>query len=94
MVVPMTPELRQEKARALIGLLAERIAGLAPADVLTWPGSGITDGPTAALLIALTAWEAEPTDGASQLVTSAYEDLLRAWRYVAADFNEQTDVLA
>ena len=84
----MTYELRQEKAHTLIGLLARRIAEMAPEDIHRWSGAGITDGPTATLVIALTAWEVDPTDRATQLVTGAYEEVLEAWRCAAAEFRE------
>ena len=80
----MTYELRQGKAHTLIGLLASRIAEMAPEEIHGRPGAAITDGPTAKLVIALTAWEVDPSDRAMQRVTDAYEGVLEAWRCVCA----------
>ena len=85
----MTYELRQEKAHTLIRLLSSRIAEMAPEDIHRWPGAGITDGPTATLVIALWVWEVDPSDHAMQVVTDAYEEVLEAWCCTAAAFTAE-----
>ena len=84
----MTYELRQEKAHTLIGLLASRIAEMAPEDIHRWPGAGITDGPTATLLIALTAWEVDPSEATRARVTTAYAAVLKAWTRAAMKYGK------
>ncbi len=80
----MSYEQRQETGRQLCLKLTERIGEVAAAVPLDhWPP--IADAPSAAYIVALTAWEADPSDVAMHRVSEAYESVIEAWRIAAIE---------
>ena len=62
---------RQQKGKQLCQKLVERIGEVAAAVPLgNWPP--IADAPSAAFMVALTAWEVDPSDVAMARVTDTY----------------------
>ena len=79
---------RQQKGRQLCEKLTERVGEVAAAVPLGhWPP--IADAPSAAFMVALTAWEVGPTDLTMQRVTDTYESVIEAWRAAASQFSAE-----
>ena len=82
---------RQERGHRLCQRLAGRIADVAPRGIGHWDRAWeIVDGPSAAYVIALTSWEADPSDLTMQRVTDTYERVVEAWRQAAAEYAEES----
>ncbi len=76
---------RQQKGQLLCQKLAEAVAGIAPKGIGHWDRAWeIVDRPSVKFMLALTAWETNPSTDVAKAVSRAYDDLLSAWR-VAAD---------
>ncbi len=76
---------RQETGRQLCERLMERIGEVAAAVPLGhWPP--IADEPSSAFMVALTAWEVEPSDVTMQRVSATYESVIEAWRIAAIEY--------
>ena len=82
-----TYEQRQAKAKILCEKLAGHVGLIAPEGIGHWDRAWeIVDGSSANFMNALSAWEIEPSDLAMQRVSDAYDDVLDAWRQVAAEY--------
>lgn len=81
-------EGRQQKSRQLCERLMDRIGEVAAAVPLDhWPP--VVDAPSAAFMVALTAWEIDPNDLTMQQVTDTYGAVVEAWRMAAAEFTTE-----
>ena len=81
-------EGRQQKSKQLCERLTDRIGEVAAAVPLNhWPP--VADAPSAAFMVALTAWETDPSDLTMQQVTDTYESVIEAWRVAAAEFTAE-----
>ncbi len=79
---------RQETGRQLCEKLVERIGEVAAAVPSShWPP--IANAPSAAFMVALTAWEADPSDVTMQRVSESYDNVLDAWRKAAAGYTAE-----
>ena len=84
----MTYEQRQATGRQLCQKLMERISEVATAVPLDyWPP--IAGAPSAAFMVALTAWEIAPSDRAMRRVSETYESVIEAWRIAATEFSAE-----
>jgi len=82
-----TPEERRERGTLLCQRLANDVGSLAPPGLGTWPRTwDLVAGADAAFMIALTAWEAEPSERLRLRVREAYDAVLDAWRQAAAEY--------
>ena len=78
---------RQAKGRLLSWKLAEAVAILAPKGIGHWDRCWkVVDGPSAEFMLALISWERSPSDDAAMAVSSAYDNVLGAWRQAAAEY--------
>ena len=59
----------------------------APTDASPIPA--IADAPSAEYMVALTAWEADPSDGTMQWVSETYETVIEVWRIAATEFSAE-----
>ena len=85
----MTYVQRQETGRRLCRKLMERIGEVSAAVPLDhWPP--IANEPSAAFIVALTAWEVEPSDIAMQRVSETYESVIEAWRMAAIEYTAES----
>ena len=85
----MTYSQRQETGRQLSEKLMERIGEVAAAVPLDhWPR--IADAPSATYMVALTAWEVDPSDIAMHRVSEAYESVIEAWRIAAIEYTAES----
>jgi hypothetical protein len=79
---------RQETGRQLCERLVERIGEVAAAvPVGNWPP--IADAPSAAFVVALTAWELAPSDRTMHQVSATYEAVIDAWRIAATEYTTE-----
>ncbi len=82
-----TPEERRERGTALCRRLAADVASLTPPGIGSWSKAwDIVAGADAAFMIALTAWEAAPSEPLRLRVRTAYDAVLDAWRQAAAEY--------
>ncbi len=78
---------RREKGRILCHKLAEAVASIAPKGISHWDRCWeVVDGPGAEYMLALTSWERSPSDEAAMAVSSAYDEVLDAWRQAAVEY--------
>ena len=84
----MTFEERQQKAKQVCEKLMNRI-GQVTVDVPLdfWPT--IVDAPSAEFMVALTAWEADPSDLTMHRVTETYGSVVEAWRVAVEEFTAE-----
>lgn len=86
----MSPEERRRRGTKLCAKIAADVKELAPTGIGSWPGCWeIVDGADAQFMIALTAWEADPTADTQARTKAAYNAVLDAWREAAHQFEEQ-----
>ena len=79
---------RQQKSQVLCEKLMERIGEVAAAVPLDhWPP--IAGPPSVEFVVALSAWEIDPTDETMALVNDAYGRTIEAWRTAAAEFTTE-----
>ena len=85
----MTVGDRRDSGTALCHRLAARVADIAPEGVGRWDRAWDIVAPAdVAFMIALNAWESDPTENTKDCVKAAYNDVLDAWRRAAAEFEE------
>ena len=78
---------RQAKGQLLCQKLTEAVANIAPRGIGRWDRVWqIVDAPSARFMLALSAWETGPSNDAAMNVSSAYDDVLDAWRVAAAEY--------
>ena len=83
----MSYDQRQAKGKILCEKLAGHVAVIAPNGIGLWDRAWeIVDGSSATFLNALSAWEIDPSDATMQRVSDAYDNVLNAWRQVAAEY--------
>lgn len=83
----MTYEQRQAKGKILCEKLSEAVAHIVPEGIGRWDRAwDIVDGSSATFMAALSAWEIDPSDATMQQVSEAYDLVLEAWRFAAAEF--------
>ncbi len=81
---------RQEKGRLLCQKLAETVAHIAPTGIGRWDRCWqIVDPPSAGFMLALSAWETSPSNDAAMDVSSAYDDVLDAWRQASSEYTTE-----
>ena len=81
-------EQRQQKGQEVCERLVQRIGEVARSVPLDhWPP--VADAPSAAFMVALTAWEIDPSDLTMQRVTDSYESVIGAWRIAATEFSAE-----
>ena len=79
---------RQQKAKEVCEKLVDRIGEVAASVPLGhWPP--IADAPSAAFVVALAGWEADPSDATMARVTDTYGQVVEAWRVAAAEFTAE-----
>ena len=84
----MTFDQRRQKGTQVCLKLIERISEVAAAvPPGHWPP--IADAPTAGFMIALSAWEVDPSDRTMARVTAAYGSVIEAWRVAAAEYSAE-----
>ena len=70
-----------QAAKQVCQNLTAEVAGIVPKGIGGWvPAWDIVAASDAEFMVALTAWEADPTEGAQSEVRSAYYAVLDAWR--------------
>ena len=83
-----TFDQRQKKGTQVCLKLMERIGQVAAAVPLGhWPPTA--DAPSAAFVVALSAWEVDPSDRTMQRVTDTYGCVIDAWRIAANEFTAE-----
>ena len=81
---------RQAKGKILCEKLADQVAVIAPTGIDRWGRCWqVMDAPNATFVIALSAWECDPSDLTLGRVTAAYDAVLDAWREAAAEFTAE-----
>ena len=81
---------RQARGKILCEKLAGQVATITPAGIELWDRAWeIVDGSSATFMIALSAWEIDPSDLTLERVTAAYDAVLDAWREAAAEFTAE-----
>ena len=81
---------RQEKGRLLCQKLAEAVATMAPKGIGRWDRCWeVVDVPSGEFMVALTVWEAEPSDEAALQVSNAYDAVMAAWRVAAFEYTTE-----
>lgn len=80
-----------ERARAICRRLTEDVASIAPKGIGRWDRAWeIVDSPSAGFMLALSAWEAEPTsESAKQAVRDSYGAVVEAWRQAADEYTRE-----
>lgn len=78
----------RERGTEICRRLCRDVASIAPQGIGRWERAWqITAPADADFMLALTAWEADPTnDVARQAVRDAYSRVLRAWRLATAEY--------
>lgn len=85
----MTPEERRARGRELCRRLTAEVGRLAAPGLGTWPEAwDIVAEADTDFLVALTAWEADPSEPARLRVRDAYVHLLRRWEEANRQFLE------
>ena len=85
-----TYEKRQAQGKTLCQKLAGHVAVIAPTGIGLWDRAWeIVDGSSATFMASLSTWEIDPSDMTMQRVSDAYDAVLDAWRYAAAEFTER-----
>ena len=84
-----TFEQRQQKSKQLCQRLMARIGEVASAvPIAHWPP--VVDEPSVAFIVALTAWEIDPSDLTMQRVSDAYDDVVAAWKEAGREYDRET----
>ena len=85
----MTRDEIRERGTRICDRLTEEVAAITPEGIRSWPeASEIVTSDYAEFMIALTAWESDPSESAKAQVRVTYEAVLAAWREAAARFEE------
>ena len=83
----MTFEQRQGKGKILFQKLAEAVAKIAPNGIGRWDRCWeVVDAPSAEYMIALSAWEIDPSNVTMQRVSNAYDAVMAAWRMAVSEY--------
>ena len=81
---------RRERGTELCSRLAKRVAEIAPAGIGRWDRAwDIVAEPGAKFIVALTAWEAEPSSVTKERIRITYNNVLRAWRRAVAEYESE-----
>ena len=81
---------RLARGTELCRRLSSAVAALAPRGIGRWERAWEIVGPAdSEFMIALTAWEADPTDAPMARVESAYKAVLCAWAEAIREYEEQ-----
>ena len=83
-----TFDQRQQESKQLCQRLMARIGDVASAvPIAHWPP--IVDEPSVAFMVALSAWEIDPSDLTMECVCAAHDGVLEAWRIAAHEFTTE-----
>ena len=86
----MTYDQRQAKGKILCEKLTGHVAVIAPTGIGLWDRAWeIVDSSSATFMNLLSAWEIDPSDATMARVSDAYDAVLDAWRFAAAEFTER-----
>lgn len=82
---------RQERANELCEQVAIAVSIISPPGLERWKFVWeFVDAPNAEFLLALSAWESDPTNEAACAIDRAYGALCNAWRLASAAFLSET----
>jgi hypothetical protein len=83
----LTPEERREQGTELCRRLAADVAKVAPPGLGAWaPAWDAVASADAAFMVALTAWECDPSERTRLRLRDAYRTVLAAWKRAAAEY--------
>ena len=91
----MTSAEMHERGSKICRKLTQEVAALAPSGIGRWPTTwDIVAESDADFMIALSRWEADPTDEAKERVRATYGAVLSAWQTAVAEFEREGDKLS
>ena len=90
----MTRDELHDRGTRICERLSREVAEVAPDDIGGWERVwDIVAAPDASFMVALDAWEAEPTGDTKVGLKAAYKAVLDAWRRAATEFENQRRVV-
>ena len=91
----MSPEERRGRGTELCQRLTQGVEEIAPPGIGHWDRTWeIVDPADAEFMVALSAWESEPTPDALATVTAAYDAVLVAWKDAVTRFHQHVQETA